>query len=358
MDLNLIFLDYIWKSLPALFATSTVLFGSTFALEHIFIKKSSGKDKKWFFNFQSAFLIFTLILSFLLIKANPEILSACFTKFAETSNSITITRFISGFYLLVLSTLLILDLSGIVVAFVQMKSLVSNKNENLRISIIKIANQLGLNKSIHCFISDKHTSPFVWGLKSSRLVVPKFILNSEQENLEAIISHELIHIRDRDSIWLLTSHLCKRILFFHPMVYILSNKHHLSVELAADELAVLNCGVRSKKLVESLIELASVKNIKTSLLQVNASRGYQHLKDRILAISTFDKHCKLDWKFSCSASLALIFSIGFAISQAQASGIKIHQSLLNSDVMCSQIQHEKIFETWLKIKPNLSRCEK
>ena len=120
-------------------------------------------------------------------------------------------------------------------------------------------------------------------------------------------------------------------------------------------MAILRCGVSSKKLAESLIDMASNPFLKTGFLELHMSRTYKEIKHRIEALSQMKMHQGLDWKFSFSAICIVLVNIGFSLSQAQA---QMPDSFRKFDEkMCTQVRDEQIIEAWLKLKPSSNRCE-
>jgi beta-lactamase regulating signal transducer with metallopeptidase domain len=352
-------LDYTWKGLLVVASSASIALAIVFTIEYFFKKSISKRLGKWLFNFYSMVLILTFGICLLIINADPELSSACFSKFVEKSDSYTITRIISGAYLFVVACLFITDFFGIIFSLRQLKKCTGNTDNKLDKIVSKISTQVQLKREVKIYSSDICVSPFVWGLFKFKLVVPSHLVKSlDKEKLEAILAHEVMHIKDRDSFWLLLSHICKRLLFFHPLIYFMDKKHKLAAEMAADEMAITHVGIRAKTLLESLIEVASACVVqKSNPLQVNASRGFGDLKQRVLFLGTHKARKNTNGTFYFISAISLIASVGFSISQARAS-TRV-QGIKNVDVglMCSQTNHEKIIETWLKLVPSPNRSE-
>ena len=69
------------------------------------------------------------------------------------------------------------------------------------------------------------------------LIPAAWLTELTPEVLEAVIAHELAHIRRWD-LWVnLLQHVIETLLFFHPAVWWLSNRIHLEREICCDELA-------------------------------------------------------------------------------------------------------------------------
>jgi beta-lactamase regulating signal transducer with metallopeptidase domain len=352
-------LDYTWKGLLVVATSATIALAIVFTVEYLFKKSISKRLAKWFFNFHSVVLILILSLCFFIIQTDPELSSACFTKFVEKSDSYTITRIISGAYLFTVGCLFLFDFSGIFLSLLQLKKYPKNTDGKLTKIVFKISSQIKLKEKIEIYTSDTYVSPFVWGLFRFKLVVPTQLVKTlDSEKLEAVLAHELMHIKDKDSFWLLLSHISKRIIFFHPFIHFIEKKHRLAVEMAADEMAITHCGIRAKKLLESLIELASGCVVQKSRpLQINASRGFYDLKQRVLSLGTHRERKNTNRLFLFISAISIISSVGFTISQARASTRILGTKNPEVGLMCSQTNHEKIIETWLKLGPSPNRSE-
>ena len=356
MNFHFILLDYFWKSFFIVATSATFLVVSFYLLEISFLRSCSGKNRKWFFNIQTLLMLLLFLLNCVLIQRDPELIFACFTKFAESSEHLSITRIISCMYLITISFFLVWDLVSVKKDHVRIKQMRIYESGEIFNIIQDLKQQLKLNQKILVKISEVDTSPYVWGLFKFHLILPVHLFTIQDSGkIRSILAHELIHIQDRDSLWLLVSHIYKRLLFYHPLIYFLQKKHTASVEIAADELAIRRCGVPAKKLAESLIELASNPLFKPGIMQLFMTRSFKEIKKRIEALDQMKMHQGLDWKFSCSAICIVLVNIGFSLNQAQAQ--MPESSMKFDEKMCSQVRDEKIFETWFKLKPNSNRCE-
>ena len=92
-------------------------------------------------------------------------------------------------------------------------------------------------------ISPLKTEPAVWRVWRPIVVLPESIANQlDDEELEAIMLHELVHIQRRDNlIGNLQLALCA-LLWFHPLVWFISRKLFDEREQACDERVMEVCG--------------------------------------------------------------------------------------------------------------------
>lgn len=77
-------------------------------------------------------------------------------------------------------------------------------------------------------------TPRTVGLLRPVVLLPEGALEAEQEELEMILAHELLHLRHRD-LWLAwIPFLARRIFFFHPLAALAEREHALAREAVCD----------------------------------------------------------------------------------------------------------------------------
>ena len=91
-------------------------------------------------------------------------------------------------------------------------------------------------------ISDEVISPLAMGVWQVTVILPvSAVLGLPQEELEAVMAHELGHIRRWDYLWNLMQMAVESVLFFHPVVWWLSRTVRERREVCCDEIAVRSC---------------------------------------------------------------------------------------------------------------------
>jgi len=97
----------------------------------------------------------------------------------------------------------------------------------------------GLNENIRLFISDRVTGPLTIGFIKPLVLVPAgFLTGLPREQVEAILLHELAHIRRYDYLFNLIQTAIKTVFFFHPAIHYISKQIDRDREEACDDLAV------------------------------------------------------------------------------------------------------------------------
>lgn len=108
-----------------------------------------------------------------------------------------------------------------------------------------LAERLGLSRLCRIFMSRHAREPAALGYLRPLVLMPTAMVTAmPTEMLEAIIAHELAHIRRYD-LWVnLAQRVVETLLFYHPAVWWLSNRLRAERELCCDELAVRATGER------------------------------------------------------------------------------------------------------------------
>jgi beta-lactamase regulating signal transducer with metallopeptidase domain len=91
-------------------------------------------------------------------------------------------------------------------------------------------------------ITDAVGSPVTVGAIRSLVLLPLSAFSSlGPDELEAVIAHELAHVRRADFLWNLVQTLAETLFFFHPAVWWVSNRIRQERELCCDDLVLQIC---------------------------------------------------------------------------------------------------------------------
>ncbi|MBP85486.1 MAG: hypothetical protein CMJ64_02025 [Planctomycetaceae bacterium] len=109
----------------------------------------------------------------------------------------------------------------------------------------RLARRFGLNARRTVFVSRKVHEALVIGFLRPAILLPvTWVSELPAETLEAIIAHELAHIRRWD-LWVnLGQRAIETLLFYHPAVWWISRQVRIEREMCCDELAVAATGDR------------------------------------------------------------------------------------------------------------------
>jgi beta-lactamase regulating signal transducer with metallopeptidase domain len=114
--------------------------------------------------------------------------------------------------------------------------------EDLECSFKRICNQVQVGRQVALRISSEVISPLAMGVWRATVILPvSTVLGLPMEELEAVLAHELGHIRRWDYVWNLLQTAVESVLFFHPSVWSLSRAVRERREICCDEIAVQSC---------------------------------------------------------------------------------------------------------------------
>lgn len=91
-------------------------------------------------------------------------------------------------------------------------------------------------------VSDQIQGPFCWQLHRPIVVLPKYLLEGEPASLRHVWLHEIEHLRTRHPMQHFLQGVCNAVFWFHPMVWIASNRAELTREFLCDEVAAVTEG--------------------------------------------------------------------------------------------------------------------
>lgn len=94
------------------------------------------------------------------------------------------------------------------------------------------------------YISDKITSPAVYGIFREKIIIPSIY---QDDDLKYILMHEQAHIKRKDNLWRVVAILTACVHWFNPLSWLFLKSFLSSIELACDETVLKNCTDSEKK---------------------------------------------------------------------------------------------------------------
>jgi TonB family protein len=116
-------------------------------------------------------------------------------------------------------------------------------DEALRTLLAALARRLGVKQPVRILIAVDGESPSVVGWLRPVVLIPSAaLLGLTTEQLEAVLAHELAHVRRHDYLVNMLQILAETLLFYHPAVWWVSARIRHERELCCDDIAVRACG--------------------------------------------------------------------------------------------------------------------
>lgn len=195
-------------------------------------------------------------------------------------------------------------------------------SETLAARIAELGRRMGLAGRPRVFASRMAQAAMAVGFFRPVVLVPAaWLLEMSPEALEAVIAHELAHLRRWD-LWVnLVQRLAETLFFYHPAVWWLSRRIRLEREMCCDAAAVAATGRR----IDYLRALEWVARQKTSpsRLLLDASMGGRAptLVRRVRYLIGLDTHCdKARWWPVGLAAVVLAAGVWISMSAGAVSG--------------------------------------
>ncbi|MDX5477107.1 MAG: M48 family metalloprotease [Cyclobacteriaceae bacterium] len=148
----------------------------------------------------------------------------------------------------------------------------------------KISNQLALTRPIKVLSSRHVDVPLTYGILKPVILIPSaLLLHMSPGQLEAIIAHEIAHIRRHDYLVNLIQSILEILFFFHPVFWWINHEIKKQREMACDELAV-TLGADPKDLAHGLANVINHAQNHVSEMAMAAAKKPNPTLDRIKKI--------------------------------------------------------------------------
>lgn len=117
------------------------------------------------------------------------------------------------------------------------------ENGPLAATVSRLAARIGVARSVSVRVSTVLTSPATFGfLRPVILLPPATALGVTPQQLEALLAHELAHVRRHDYLVNLLQMFAETLFFYHPVVWWTSRRIRIERELCCDDIVVTACG--------------------------------------------------------------------------------------------------------------------
>ena len=179
----------------------------------------------------------------------------------------------------------------------------------------RLESDAGIARPMKILFSSAPLEPGVFGIIRPVLLWPRSISEHlDDSHLEAVIAHELCHVRRRDNLWAALHMLVEAVFWFHPLVWWIGARLIAERELACDE-AVLELGSHRHTYAESILKVCEFC-LSSPLTCVSGVTG-SDLKKRMVHIMTDHVVRKL----SFARKIVLWVTAGLAIALPLAFGL-------------------------------------
>lgn len=197
--------------------------------------------------------------------------------------------------------------------------------------------QLKINRAVAFYLSDKVNVPLVIGFFKPVILFPlSFATQLDIQQVEAILIHELSHIRRNDFLLNLIKTGIETMLFFNPFVWLSSRFISIEREHDCDDLVVRFTGT-PLTYAHALLKIELIKDKHTPALSLAASGSSQHLYHRIKRITDM-KTTYMNAKqriFAITLTVTTIISLAWVSPEKEKQAVKTAAGNL--------VQHIQVF---------------
>lgn len=139
-------------------------------------------------------------------------------------------------------------------------------------------------------ISDREDGPMAWGFLSPVILLPKSARTWPRARLQAVLLHELAHVRRRDGAMQMLALFACAIYWFNPLMWIGARALRREAEIAADD-AVIVSGIKPSAYAGELLQLAAQFNGRRALggVAMAAPSSLETRVKSVLALNNFRK---------------------------------------------------------------------
>jgi TonB family protein len=163
-------------------------------------------------------------------------------------------------------------------------------------------------------VSDAITSPVTFGALHPVVLLPPQFLQLEPKVREAILSHELLHARRRDWLFLLAEEVVRAVFWFHPAIWWLLSEIGLAREQEVDRQVVAKTRLRDEY-VDALLAIAGAGR-QMDLAPASSLLRRRHLKQRVILILKEVRMSKTRLFSSMAAALGILAAAGWIATAA------------------------------------------
>jgi bla regulator protein blaR1 len=192
-------------------------------------------------------------------------------------------------------------------------------HEGREIEALRRLNRIaGLRVPLEMVVSRASLEPGVFGIARPVLIWPEGISEHlDEAHLEAVLAHEVWHVRRRDNLAAAIHMVVEALFWFHPLVWWVGSRLVEERERACDE-EVVAMGRERRVYAESILKVCEFC-VESPLACVSGVTGAD-LKKRMVYIMTERIVRKLDFSrkllLSAAVLLALVIPIGFGVANA------------------------------------------
>jgi beta-lactamase regulating signal transducer with metallopeptidase domain/HEAT repeat protein len=149
--------------------------------------------------------------------------------------------------------------------------------------LLEIADRLGVDAPPRLLVSGDTKMPFACGVFAPTIVLPADCERWSLARRQAVLLHELAHVRRKDLLGHMLGRLVCAAYWFHPLVWMAATRLRSESERACDDLA-LSCGTQAPDYAEHLLDIVTAVRRDVTPTVALAMARRKEFEGRMLAI--------------------------------------------------------------------------
>ena len=188
-------------------------------------------------------------------------------------------------------------------------------------TVSHLARRMNVARPLRVVISKLVDTPSVVGWLRPVILVPfASLMNLNASQLEAVLAHELAHIRRHDYLVNLLQSVAEMLFFYQPAIWWVSSRIRHERELCCDDMAVEICG-DPVGYARALTQLERLRVTKPELALGSASGPLMYRIQRLTGVAGQRSESKLSVALAvCLAIICFATNLQWAQAQAQRGG--------------------------------------
>ena len=124
-----------------------------------------------------------------------------------------------------------------------------------------LSKRLGVRRQVRLLVTSKPLGPVAYGVLRPTVLLPELLLAEKSpQQIEAVLAHELTHVRRRDNLVGILQLLAQAIWWFHPLIWWANRQICRQRERCCDEEVVARLGCEPGQYAQSLLDVLKLKH--------------------------------------------------------------------------------------------------
>lgn len=197
----------------------------------------------------------------------------------------------------------------------------------------RVRDEFGLAGRVEIRITKKLSSPFVTWIRHPVIVLPARSVESfDRTRLEAVLAHEMAHVKTRDPLWMAFARVTASLLWFHPLMWRVRAAHSSACEDVCDGVAASYMGssdTYAQALAQEALRLLDGNLVAVGVPMLRGADIVQRLRriQRGIPASPLARRWVAASMLACAALLVLLGSMQLVHAEPETSALTVPSEL-------------------------------